>query len=420
MRALNRLSPAAVKHAGPGMHADGGGLWLQAIGDARSWIFRWVRGGAERKIGLGSLAVIGLAAARQRAAECRRLLAEGTDPLQHREAQKAAAALGAAKALTFDQAAKQYIAAHRASWKNPVHAEQWPSTLKKWCSPVFGHLPVQAVDTQLVLKALQQDVDGKPFWEARTETARKVRGRVEAVLSWAKAQRLRSGDNPAARESLKHLLPDRADVAVIEHHAAMPYRDVPAYVADLRARKSVSALALEFTILSCLRTSEVILTPWSEIEAAADGVWTIPPPRMKGRRKRPRAHRVPLTRRMLEIVEEMKAYREGDYLFPGGELGEPLSKMAMLELLQGTHPDLTVHGFRSSFKDWAVEQTSFPDFVSEVALAHVSSDKVRKAYKRSDLIELRRKLTGAWEAWCSGEAKISDLAKARARRQVTA
>jgi integrase len=432
MRALNRLSPAEVKHAKPKpgskgttLLADGGGLYLSLIGDARSWVFRWIVNGQERKMGLGSVEAVGIAEARRKAAECRRLRSQGLDPIDHRETQKAAAALEAAKALTFDQASAQYIAAHRAGWKNEKHAAQWPSTLKTWCSPVFGHLPVQAVDVQLVLKALAQPVEDDegeelPFWLARAETARRTRGRIEAVLGWAKAQGLRSGDNPAAWETLQHLLPDKSDVAAVRHHPAMDYRDVPAFMADLRKRNSVSARALEFTILSCLRTSEVILTPRDGEMDMAELVWVIPPARMKGRRKRKREHRVPLTPRLVEIIEEMQALGSEGYLFPGDQLDEPLSNMAMLELLRGfnlTDKDgqaLTVHGFRSSFKDWAIERTSFPDFVSEVAQAHVSADKVRKAYARSDLVDLRRKLAEAWEAWCGGRDNVRELRPAAA------
>jgi integrase len=381
----------------PGMHADGNGLYLQVTKTGRSWLLRYQLDRRRREMGLGSLADVTLAAARDRARDARALLADGLDPIEHRKAERTTKRLADAQAVTFRQAAEAYIKANRDGWKNDKHATQWPSTLKRYVYPVIGALPVAAIDTDLVLKCLE------PIWRKRTETASRVRGRIEAVLASAIARGQRTGPNPAQwRNHLDQLLPRRSKVQRIRHQPALPYVQIPDLMKQLAGlnRPSVSSMALRFTILCAARTGETIGATWSEFDLGAN-VWTVPPERMKAGRR----HQVPLSDAALAIVEEMKRIRIGKYVFPGWHRGEPLSDMAMLECLRGLRPGFTVHGTaRSSFKDWCSEQTSFPDFLSEMALAHVEGDKARAAYARSDLLERRRELMAAWAAFCDGSS----------------
>jgi integrase len=408
-RTLNRLTDRKIRTARAGMHADGGGLWLQVSGDDdslnRSWLFRFATGetvvskngkerSRERQMGLGSLDTVTLAEARQRAAECRKMREHGVDPIEARRAQRATQAIAAAKALTFDQCSDAYINAHRAGWKNAKHAAQWPATLKAYASPVFGRLPVAAVDQALVMKALE------PIWTVRPETANRLRGRIEAVLDWARARGFRDGENPARwKGHLNKLLPARAKVQKVKHHPALDYRDIPAFMADLRKRAGTSAIALEFLILNASRTSEVINACPAEIDQRAK-TWVIPGERMKSGKE----HRVPLSARALAIIERMR--KDGaEYIFPGRKAGTPLSNMAMAELLKEMgRTEITVHGFRSTFRDWAAEQTNFPNHVIEMALAHIVGDKVEAAYRRGELLEKRRQLMEAWAAYCDKNA----------------
>jgi integrase len=386
-RTIEKLSALKVSRlTKPGMYADGGGLYLQVTSSAaRSWIFRYSLNKQTREMGLGPLSAISLADARALADKYRRQRHEGIDPIQARDAERAGQETAAARAMTFDQCAGAYIASHRDGWGNPKHAAQWKSTLATYASPVFGSLAVQAVDVALVMKALE------PIWSAIPETAGRVRGRIEAVLDWARSRGLRTGENPAHwKGHLDNLLPARNKVAKVVHHAALPYEELPEFMNALQAQESVSARALEFTILTAARTNEIISARRSDIDEGA-AVWTVPPDRMKGGRE----HRVPLSHRALEIVRGLPA--EGPYLFPGGRAGGHLSNMAMLKLLDRMkRDDLTVHGFRSTFRDWAAERTSFPGEVAEAALAHVVGDKVEAAYRRGDLFEKRRRLMNAW------------------------
>jgi Arm DNA-binding domain len=279
---IHRLSPAAVKHAKPGMHCDGGGLYLQAVVGAggvvrKSWLFRFAENGRERQMGLGSLDSVSLAQARDKAAECRRLRQEGIDPIEARNSQRASMAAETAKTMTFDQCAAGYIAAHRSGWRNTKHAAQWQNTLATYVSPIFGKLSVQAIDVGLVIKGLE------PIWSTKPETASRVRGRIEAVLDWAAARGIRDGDNPARwKGRLDKLLPRPSKVRVVEHHAAMPYDEIGSFIMELREREGVGARALEFAILTAARTSEVLGAQWSEIDFGAK-VWTVPAGRMKKR-----------------------------------------------------------------------------------------------------------------------------------------
>jgi integrase len=390
MRNSNRLSAAEVKTATkPGRYADGGGLYLQVSqSGTRAWLFRFMRSGAARHMGLGPVRDVSLAEARTMASECRKLLLSGADPIEQRQAVRVSAKLDAARAMTFRECAEKHIGAHEAGWKNPKHRAQWKSTLATYAYPVIGGLPIAAVDTTLVLKAIE------PIWAAKPETAGRVRGRIEAVLDWARARGFRHGENPARwRGHLDKLLPSGRKVARVKHHAALPYAEIQAFLADLRAREGVSARALEFAILTAARTGETVNARWSEIDVTAKH-WTIPAERMKAGS----AHRVPLSARALEILEGLP--REGDFVFIGDRAERPLSNMAMLKLLERMGQELTVHGFRSTFRDWCAERTAYPRDVAEMALAHTIKNQTEAAYRRGELFEKRRRLMSDWSKYC--------------------
>ena len=382
------LTARQVQTKGPGLYADGGGLYLRVTPtEARMWLYRFQMHGRRRDMGLGPTDLYSLAEARQKALEARKLVAEGVDPIEARQAKRSAAAVDASKGMTFRACAEAYINAHRSGWRNPKHAAQWPATLDAYAYPHFGSLPVQAVDVGLVLKAIE------PIWTVKPETASRVRGRIEIVLDWATARGYRQGENPARwRGHLENLLPPRSKVRRVEHYAALPYAEVAAFVADLRQQEGVGARALEFAILTAARTGEVIGARWGEINIA-ERLWTVPADRMKAGKE----HRAPLSDAAMAIVEKMAAIRQGDHLFPGGKAERPISNMAMLMLLRRMgRDDLTAHGFRSTFRDWAAECTNFPAEVAEMALAHTVGDKLEAAYRRGDLFQKRREIMAAW------------------------
>ncbi|GJD36586.1 tyrosine-type recombinase/integrase [Methylobacterium aerolatum] len=390
---LTALGVAKLKT--PGMYGDGGNLWLQVTGNgAKSWIFRFTLRGKSREMGLGSAATFSLAEARDKATTYRKLLYEGIDPIEMRRGQRQDAAIEAAKAITFKTCAERYIESHKAGWRNAKHAAQWTATLGAYAYPVFGELPVQAVDTGLVMQALQ------PIWTTKAETATRVRGRIESILDWATTHSYRRGENPARwKGHLANLLPKRSRVAKVEHHAALPFAEVPAFMAKLAAQEGIAAKLLAFTIQTAARTGESLGARWGEIDLEA-GIWTVPAERMKAAAE----HRVPLSSAALAILGEMKGL-DATYVFPGGRRGKPLSNMAMLVLLRRMERgDLTVHGFRSSFRDWASETTDFPSEVVEMALAHTVESKVERAYRRGDLFEKRRELMSAWAAYVGRQA----------------
>ena len=391
---IHKLKPISVTKLGPGLHSDGDGLYL-AVGrnGSRSWVIRYMLAGRTREMGLGSVSAVGLADARRKAQDARKLLAEKVDPIAVRDAQREAIRLETAKAVTFDTCASAYIDAHRPGWKNRKHAQQWTNTLHTYASPVIGKLPVQAVETEHVLKILQ------PIWTTKPETAHRVRGRIEKILDWAKVMKYRAGENPARwRGHLDHLLAAPDKVKRVTHHAALPYAELPAFMAQLRGRSGMSAGALEFTILTAARTNEVIAAQGGEIDFAAR-MWTVPGNRMKSGRD----HRVPLSAAAITVLKSLS--RDSDFLFPGGTHRAPhMSNMAMLVLLgRMERGDLTTHGFRSTFKDWARECTNYPGEVSEAALAHVIGDKTEAAYARGDLFEKRRQLMDDWAQFCAGK-----------------
>jgi len=400
-RTSGRLTTLEVQHAKkPGMLADGDGLYLQvASAVARSWIFRFSLGGKTREMGLGSLKGVGLAAARSKAAQCRALLADGIDPIAARKGEQDQRALADARSITFDQCAEAYIKAHGPTWRNPKHHAQWKATIETYVSPVFGKLPVQAVDVSLVMKALE------PIWTTKPETAARIRGRIESVLNWAKARDYRSGENPAQwKGHLDNLLPARSKLSRVKHHAALPYDETPQFMKALREQTGVPARALEFAILTAARTGEIIGARWGEMDLA-EKVWTVPAARMKGGRE----HRVPLSSEAMTILNKSARGEPEDSIFRGRN-GGPLSNMALLMLLRRMgHDSLTAHGFRSTFRDWAAERTNFQREVAEAALAHVLGDKVEAAYRRGDLFEKRRRLMAAWGEFTSKPKKMASV-----------
>lgn len=402
---LKRLTALKVSRTGkPGLYADGGGLYFQiSSSGGRSWIFRYRMGGRKtpRDMGLGSLNTVSLSEAREKATEARKFIDQGIDPIEARKAARSAQALDDAKAMTFKACATAYIDAHKAGWRNAKHAEQWTATLETYAYPKFGKLPVAAIDVGLVLKVLE------PIWKTKTETASRVRGRIEQILDWAKTRGFRAGDNPARwRGNLQNLLPKRTKVQKVKHHPALPYPEIGAFMKQLRTREGVAALALEFLILTTARTSEVTRATWDEIDLKGK-VWRVPPDKIKGEKE----HRVPLSAPAIAVLKRIKKeYEADDFVFPGGMVGKPLSSGGMMSVLKrmGLH-DLTVHGFRSTFRDWAAEQTSYPNEVCEMALAHVVGDKTEAAYRRGDLLKKRERLMADWAAYCGkvrGSAKV--------------
>ncbi len=314
------------------------------------------------------------------------------------------AQVSAARDISFEEEAKAYIEVHKAGWKNKKHADQWTNTLAAYVYPVFGKISARLIDTAIVVKALQ------PIWTTKPETAARVRGRVEAVLDWAKAIGHRDGDNPARwRGHLENLLPKRAKVRKIKHHAAMPFDDVPDFMTELARRPATAARALEFAILTAARTEEVLGARRREIDRAKK-LWTVPEGRMKGSKE----HRVPLSDAAIDALEKVGCF-DGDadqYVFPGMKRDRPLSNMAMLNLLQERmgHPELTIHGFRSTFSDWTAERTHFSPEVREMALSHAIDNKVEAAYRRSELLEKRRELMDAWARFCTTAADTNIIA----------
>lgn len=409
-RTISKLSATGVaKLKAAGYYGDGGGLWLQvSAAGTKSWIFRFTIAGKAREMGLGALHTFSLAEAREKAHACRKQVSDGIDPIEARNATRLTTAAGAARAMTFDQCAEAYIETHRAGWRNPKHGEQWTNTLSTYASPVFGKLSVAAVDTALVMKVLT------PIWTTKTETAKRVRGRIESVLSWATVQKHRQGDNPARwRGHLDQLLakPEKIPGAKVEHHAALPYVQIGAFMRKLRAEQGTAARAVELIILTATRTSEVLNATVSEFDHDTK-VWTIPGERMKAGEE----HRVPLSKPAMRLITSAIPEEGSPYLFPGAKEGRPLSNMAGLQLLKRMgYGEFTVHGFRSTFRDWAAEQTNIPREVAEAALAHKVKDKTEAAYLRADLLEKRAKLMQAWADYCSREALPANVTEMKNR-----
>ncbi len=410
-RMYDRLTALTVRHLErPGKYPDGGGLYLQVSpSGGKSWIFRYHVNKRERNMGLGPLQFVSLAEAREKARAARVQLYRGEDPLAERAGRWSTPAPAPPKGVSFRQAMAAYIEANKVAWRNDKHTQQWSSTLETYALPHFGDKVLADIDTSDVLAAL------RPIWTTKAETASRLRGRIEAVLSWGGAHGHRQGENPARwKGHLEMILPAKSKVAKVKHHAAMDYKALPGFMAAMRGQGGVGALALRFTILTAARTGEVIGADWREIDLA-NKVWTIPAERMKAGRE----HRVPLSAPALEILRLLRQawleYEAGRHrktlspartepvgpVFCSQTTGRPLGNMAMLAVLRRTgHGDLTSHGFRSSFRDWAAEETNFPTEVVEMALAHTIGNKVEAAYRRGDLFEKRRLLMDQWASAC--------------------
>lgn len=425
-RQMQRLSSAAVRNAKEGWHADGGGLYLQVTssksgGLNKSWVFCYARNKRERQMGLGSLSTVGLSQAREEAARWRGVLQEGKDAIEVRDAERTALKEQAAPkpaAITFERCSTLYMGAHEAGWRNAKHRQQWHSTLSTYAYPVIGALPVDEIDTSHIMQILMV------IWVEKNETASRVRGRIAKILDWAKVQKYRTGENPARWAGhLEHLLPARAKVHKVENQPALPWEQIPAFVAELRQQEGLAARALEFTIYTAARSGETRGLPW-EGEIAGD-VWIVPPHRMK----REREHRVPLTAPALAIIDYMRTVRQNDYVFPGDKSDEPMSDMTLIEVIRRMNQarkkvgkpawidpkqggrEVVPHGFRSTFDDWVGEATDFPDWLADAALAHAKGDKVEAAYKRGDALAKRRKMMEAWAEYCGATVAVAQAAE---------
>ena len=389
MRRFQRLTALSITRAKkPGYIHDGGGLYLQvAPAGSKSWVFRFSIAGRRREMGLGSYPGVSLALARQLASDAHLLARAGKDPIAARDAGRARQRLDDARAITFDQAAEQYIAANEPGWRNDKHRGQWRTSLAAFASPVIGTMPVADIGVTQVMRVVE------PLWREKAETGSRVRGRIERVLDWAKVRGYRTGENPAQwRGHLDKLLPARRKVQKVKHHAAVAIDDLPVVYASLARLDSVTALALRFVILTAARAGEVIGARWPEFDMEAK-VWTVPSNRIKAGK----THRVPLSREAMEILTRVRASATNAFVFPGRVTERPLSHSAMLKVLKVAGcGDATTHGFRSTFRDWASERTHYSRDVAEMALAHAIGDQVEAAYRRGDLFERRKLMMEDW------------------------
>ena len=404
------LLPIQVKRLAdkPGFHAVGGvaGLHL-AVSDKRaaSWILRIQVGDRRPDIGLGGYPDVSLAQARDKAREIRAQVREGIDPLAARRTARDALRLAVARQLTFDEAAKLAHKTKSQEFSNTKHGEDWISSLDTYASPKIGSLPVASIDLPHIVSVLE------PIWATKTETATRVRQRIESVLAWATVNKYRTGDNPARwKGNLEHALPKPSKVRKVDHHAAIPWADVPAFMADLRKREGIGARALEFAILTAARSGEVRFATLDEIDLDAK-LWTVPAERMKARK----AHRVPLSDAAVTLLESLPRM-EGSNLVFTAVRGGVVSDMTISAVCRRMKIGAVPHGFRSSFKDWCRSSTAYPDEVSELALAHVNSDATRAAYARDELLPKRAKLMAAWAKFCATVPKKADVTPIRGRR----
>jgi integrase len=409
MRGWNKLSASFVRGAtGRGRYSDGGGLYLQITNGGKVWVFQYQRHGRSRSMGLGSTRAVALALARELAAKCREDLARSLDPIDQRKAAALAAKAERAKLSTFKQAAEDYLAANETKWRNQKHRKEWRSSLARYAYPLFGNLAVSAIDPGFVVKALAPLVETKPV------TASRLRGRIETVLDFATAAGRRSGDNPAAKAIIAHMLPLRSEKAAVVHQPALPFAKLPAFMRELRQLEGLPARLLELIILSGLRLDAVRPALCGEFDhAAAVPVWVVPAARMKGLA---RDHRIPLVGRALALAQTLIKDRDGGAPVFGN--GKPVGKNSISKsVLPGLlatigHADpVTTHGFRSCLKDWTHETTSFAHEVVEQALGHRIMSSVERAYRRGDLFERRRALMAAWDRYCGGEptAEVIEL-----------
>lgn len=389
--AIHKLTPRKVETASAGKYEDGGGLRLiVSQTGAKKWVLRFTINSKRREMGLGSFPAVGLADAREKSTKYRKQVKDGIDPIENR-------LIEAEVTPTFTTCAARYIRAHRRGWKNYKHSRQWVSTIKTYVRPVIGKKQVDTIVTDDILKILS------PIWNTKTETAKRIQGRVENILDYAAAHNYRDSQNPAQwRGHLNKLLPKPSRVKTVTHHPAMPYEEVADFMGQLSKKDSISAMALRVLILTATRTSEVLLATWSEIDQES-AIWVIPAERMKARRE----HRIPLSNMVMDIIKALPR-SDNPYLFPGTRYGKPLSNMAMLQLMRGMgygvngeHGSYVPHGFRSSFRDWSGEVSHFPRDVAEMALAHTIENKVEAAYRRGDLYDKRRLMMQQWGDYLS-------------------
>ncbi len=409
-RLIGKLSAKEVeKTRKPGLYGDGGGLALQITkAGVKSWLYRYMIDGKAYGMGLGPLHTVSLAEARLKAADARKLIFEGVNPLLAKRQSKFDEVVAKAKLMTFDQCAETYVKAHRTSWKNAKHADQWSNTLGTYASPIIGSLPVGDVDTALVVKVLTQtDHVGAQFWESKHETATRLRGRIESILGWAATSGFRSGDNPARwKGHLENLLASISKTSRIKNHPSLPWQRIGSFMKTLREREGIAARAVEFTILTASRSGEVRGAKWSEIDLSTN-LWTIPAERMKAKRE----HEVPLSDAALDLLNALPRIDGTDFVFPGTK-GQALSDMSLTavvrrmnaEVTQWTSKEgktVTIHGFRSTFRMWAAESTNFPREVAEHALAHQLPNVVERAYQRGTQFAKRANMMADWAAFCA-------------------
>lgn len=418
-RKTNFTARGIISLSKPGYHADpeNKGLYLQITkfkgSITKSWIFRFSSPVTlkRREMGIGSLESFSLANARLKALDLRRLILDGVDPLEQRIVKRTKAIEANNNSITFSDAADRCIKTKQAEWSNSKHKDQWVSTIKTYALPIIGKLKVDQITTAHIVKLLEQEIKKKngevegSFWKVRTETATRLRQRIEVILDWCKAHKYISGDNPARYQgALCHLLPKASKIKKVAHHPALPFQRIGEFIGDLRSHTGYSAFALELLILTATRTSEVIEARWSEFDLEAN-VWTIPAERMKAGKE----HRVPLNTRAMEILDHLKAIRVNSYLFPSSLHKErALSNMALLAMMRKMpkYADFVPHGFRSTFRDWAAETTEYSNETVELALAHTIQNKAEAAYRRQDQLEKRKFLMEDWATFANKEILI--------------
>ncbi|MFT5210717.1 MAG: integrase [Flavobacterium sp.] len=400
--APGKLSAVGLKHLKDGWHSDGGNLYLFVRGMSKAWVFRFVAPNRQRRnMGIGSLSNISLAEARKVAATLRSQLKHPispVDPLAARQDLLIERQLAAGKQMTFRSCAAGYIEAHRAKWKSKKHVQQWENTLQSYADPVFGHIPIDQIDETLILKVLL------PIWTSKTETATRLRGRIEAVMDWATFSKFREGENPARwKGHLEHSLPNPSKIARVTHHPALAYRDMPDFMSDLATRKGLAARAVELLIFTAARSGEVRLATWGEFDLVGKQ-WVIPSTRMKMGRD----HRVALSDAAIELLSKLPTLSDTELVFPGTKIDRPMSDMTLMAVLKRMgRTNITIHGFRSTFRDWAAEATEYANEAAELALAHAISNKVEAAYRRGDMLEKRFRMMNDWASHCKEqECKI--------------
>ena len=403
---IHKLTALQIKNATKkGNYPDGGNLYLQvAHNGSKSWLLRYRVNSKSREMGLGSLDSLPVKQAREKAAEYRRLLADGVDPIEHRKIERSNSKQEQEKAKTFKECADEYIENKKGGWSNAKHAQQWSNTLRDYAHPLIGKLPIKEVDIEHVKKILT------PIWASKNETATRVRGRIECIIDYAMVMDYRpKGLNPAVwRGNLSHIFPAPNTIKKATHYDALPYNMMADFIPLIKNEISLSARALEFTILTAARTNEVIEAKYSEIDFE-NNIWVIPKERME---KTKREHRVHLTATAMKIIKDLEPYKVSDYIFYGKGKSGFMSNMSMLNLLKRmrlevikNYPHFTVHGFRSSFRDWGAETTSFPNEVLEMALSHTIDNQAEAAYRRGDLFDKRKVLMEAWESFCYSNVK---------------